>query len=1184
MDTIVNEEACKTYRQLKESESVKSTSMWVGSHEVETHSTHIIKDGKFTPVSLDYPFSIVQVGMENIANMLDRLNECPSVDTFRISFDEKTGEISMFNNGPSMPVVKVRDSDGKEIWLPEMLCTKFLSGSNHDKTAAHKRISLGVHGIGLKATTSMSVKMKIECADTKNKLYYIQFIHDCNKKVDEPEIKPIGKAPAELKKGGTRFTFVIDFAHYKKLPDDIFTTLNNIFKAKAYQVAAYSGINIFYNNIKIPIKNAKQLADMYFNDKPAYFELDHPEWGLSVAIGPPAACGKGERISIINGGYIESGIHFEWILDHIAADARTKVEKMLKDKVKWRKNLVTANLSVMIVGSLPDLIFDAQIKNNLRMKNHKEYMGKYVWPKTYLSKVWPFIEEALGSQYIVKAETSLKKKTAIINVDKYIPAYKKGHVKSDLLLFEGDSAKSSARTAMADASIPFSREYIGIFLLGGCPINVLKNLSVRKFGGTTYSDPNKKLLNNDIWCDLVTAMGLEYGKKYDETNISSLNYRKVTCVVDKDPHGMGKIGPIMMSNIYYFWPELLEIPGFLGYMDTPLIRAYPTDKKKKVMEFKSQDEFTVWSCQFEAGRVVGWDVKWYKGLATHSDKECSRMFGQYDKLRIAYSNEQKRAAVTMRAYFGTDTTARKELLMSPPVPIPFDPDRADVDLSACLDYFTKEEQQYNIKCKINHMIDGCILSHRRILWGVIDYIKSKKNKASKVYQLGAYIAEKFGYHHGDASLYGAIIWMTQDYIGARNIPIGLPISQFGTRFSNDDAGAPRYIDICGNPIVLDIYPAVDMELLEMDIEDGHATIPKHLVPVLPIHLLETSSLCGTGWAILKLARHYKDVIENINRLLDGKAMIRMRPWTPNWNGKVIEVDGIEWTVGTCSYNKATSEVVISELPYQVANDSYINGNLKHKKIVEDRGDKWADMCLLNRKLIDHKTIIDSSTKMRINITFKLLPGAIDEINATYGSEHFSPLQEYLYLKKHYHLGLNLVDDSGIVKTFYSYESAMCPWFLERWKMYPIRFERMKIILELQIQLAKNKLRYIAEHKTLDLPEKEDDEQDSILAAAGFVRFNAARIKAPGVPNSQIMTVVFGPEASYNYLLMNHRQMGKKFIEKLLLKIKECEAELERLSDPNIVRATWMAEIQVIVAQIERAHANGGWVFDGDYNF
>jgi hypothetical protein len=239
---------------------------------------------------------------------------------------------------------------------------------------------------------------------------------------------------------------------------------------------------------------------------------------------------------------------------------------------------------------------------------------------------------------------------------------------------------------------------------------------------------------------------------------------------------------------------------------------------------------------------------------------------------------------------------------------------------------------------------------------------------------------------------------------------------------------------------------------------------------------------------------------------------------------------------------------------------------------------------MNRKLIDHKTINDSSTMMNINITFRLLPGAIEEINESYGSEHFTPLQEYLYLKKHYHMGLNFVNDAGIVETFYSYESAMCPWFLERWKMYPVRFERMKIILKLQISMTENKLRYIDEYKKLDLPEKEDDEQDAILKAAGFLKFNESKIKSPCVANSEIHNVVFGDAASYKYLLMNHRQMSKKCIEKLRLKIKKYTAELDKLKEPNIVRITWMAEIKVIMDQIDKAHSNGGWVFDGDYKF
>lgn len=769
--------------------------------------------------------------------------------------------------------------------------------------------------------------------------------------------------------------------------------------------------------------------------------------------------------------------------------------------------------------------------------------------------------------------------------DKYLPAYKLKTLESDLLAFEGDSAKSAAKTAMADSSTTFSRKTKGIFLLGGCPINVMKHISTKTFGSINRNEPDALLANNITWMDFMTAMGLEYGKKYNtEEALKTLNYRRYTNVVDKDPHGMGKIGPIMIANIHYFWPELLDIPGFLGYLDTPLIRAYPNDKKNKVKEFASLDDFENWSMQFSNRKVVGYRVKWYKGLATHTDRECIHMFGRYEKIRISYTDEEKTAAIAIAGYFGRDTDARKELLMQPPIPIPHIVDRTEVELTACLDYFTREEQQYNIACKINHMIDNGILSHRRILWGIIDYIRCRGNKEIKVYQLGAYIAEKFGYHHGDTSLYGAMIWLTQDYVGARNIPLGLPISQFGTRFESDDAGAPRYIDIQGNPIVSLLYPHADMELLEMSIEDGKATIPKHLVPILPMHIMETNHLPGTGWAIRKLARHYKDVIANIENLLDGKCMKKMAPWTPNWNGYISDIDGVEWAFGTCHYNDKTREVVITELPYQTNNNTYINGDIKRKKLLESRGKKWCDKCLLNRDLIDHRTIEDESTKMQICIKFKLYPGAIDEINADYGSEDCTPLQDYLYLKSYYGALLNFVDDDGCVNTFSSYEGAMIPWFLERWNMYPKRFERQRIILRLQIKLLSNKLRYIKVHKELNLPEKEDDEQDAILTREMFIKFNTARIKAPKVPNDQIEIVVLNDDASFNYLLMNHRQMGKRSIDKMQIEMKECELELVRINGSNIIRDTWMSEINVVVKQIEKAHSNGGWVFEGDHNF
>lgn len=1191
VDVEINDDLCKKYKQLTEAKSVKQTSMWLGTHEVEDQFVHVVSDDRtrFEQVEFSFPPSLVQIFMEQVANLLDQRNEHPSdVDVFRFTFDEKTGEVSAYNNGPSIPVDKVVDKDDNPVWLPEMLCHCFLSGSNHDKSSGKQRISLGAHGIGLKAMTSMSTHMRVECVDTQRGLYYKQDIDECNTKVGKPLIEKIGrKTPQEIRKGGTRFTYMLDYAHYKKLPKDIFSTLNRIFRAKAYQVAAYSGITVYYNNEKIPIKNAKQLAEMHFGEKPAYFDLGHPEWDMAIAFGPPDTFGKGERLSIINGGIISSGVHFDYILDHIAADARKRVEKFVKDKTTWRKTLVTNNLSILLVGTLPDLVFDAQIKNHLKMKNYKEYMAKYTWPKTYMKKVWPIIEAQLGTQYIMNSKAlKTKGRRTVTNLDKYIPAYKLKKPESDLLAFEGDSAKSSAKSAMSDPKVAnFSRKFKGIFLLGGCPINALKNLSTKKFGGITHNEPSKKLLDNVVWNDFMIAMNLRYDVKYDTPEaFATLNYQRYTNLVDKDLHGMGKIAAIMISNIYYFWPELLYYPDFMGYMDSPVIRAFPANKKLKVKEFSSQDMFDKWRNEtFPNGIVVGWKTKWYKGLATHSDRECTHMFNNYDKLRISYTDEQKVAAILFGAYFGKESGMRKQLLSQLPIPIPNVAERKSITIKEMLDYYTREEQRYNLMCKLNHYIDNQILSHRRILAGLMEYMRKEKNEPIKVYQIGAFIAHKMGYHHGDASLYGAITWLAQDFVGARNIPMCLPLSQFGTRFSANDAGAPRYIDTQANPVIDAIYPIPDRELYEIMIEDGKLTIPVHLVPVVCMPILETNNLPGTGWAISKWARDYYEHVENIHRMMEGLIPLKMKPWTPHWNGSVVDVDGIEWSVGTYEYDEKTNVVTITELPFQTQNDSFIYGNAKKRKKKKAEGDTRKDCCLMDRDLIIHSTIEDQSTKRNIKITFTLMPDAMDEINENYGSAHFSPLEEYLYLKKDMGAMLNFMDDNGNVREFATYESVMGPWFLERYNLYPVRINRQCILLRLRIQMLTQKLRYIKERDTMKLEGQKRAKQDETLAAHMYPRFNIARLNKPDVPNDQIEDVVLRQGASYKYLLLNHDDMSKESIAKLKNNVSELRTKLSELTSPGIVMKTWRAEIAEVTRHVENGLVNG-WVDKDEYNY
>jgi DNA topoisomerase-2 len=1232
MELKVNTDLARKFKQLTEAESVKNVATWMGSHQVEPHPTHVLNAAgtMFEARILRYPHSLLQVFMEQAANILDHHNEYPTkVDTFRFTFDKTTGLVSVMNNGPSIPVDGVPDKTGTTRWLPELLATGFLASGNHDKSSGAKRTSIGMNGIGLKGTTAMSVKITLECADTERSLYYKQDIFDCNKKIDTPTIVKLDKnTPAELRKGGTRITYMLDYAFYKDMPADIFAIMDSIFRAKVCHVAGYSGVSTYYNGELVPVKNAKQLAAMYFAE-PAMIELTHQveSWPLSVAIGPPMpqpdGSLKAERISIINGGYIPGGVHFDYVIDHMAEELRPKIERAFKE-LTWRKTLVSNNLSVMIVGTLPDLVMDAQIKNNLKMKNHTQYFAAFTWPKTYLTKVWPIVEHQLGGQFISKSRAQAKTKRKILNPEKYTPAHNLGTQDTDLLAFEGDSAQSSAVTAMADtwAKRLFNHDRLGFFLLGGVPPNASKHMTETKVNGQIISKPDKMLRENIVWNDFMTAMGLEYGKKYDTLAArSSLNYHRFTLVVDKDLHGMGKIAAIMVSNICLFWPELLAVPGFLGYMDSPLIRVFPTNPKRdSVREFRSQEEFDTWRTATFANGIVNesqWEPKWYKGLATHSDEECVHMFGNYDRNRMAYSDEDKQGLLKLAAYFGRETSARKELLSTPPVKIPWVEDRRALDVSAFCDYNVKEEQLYNMVCKLNHIIDNFISSHRKIAWGAMQYMHGKdNNKPIKVYQLAGEIAKATAYHHGNDSINNAIVWLAQDYVGARNIPLLLPLNQFGTRFSNEDDGAPRYIDTKANPIIDAIYPREDRDLYNLMIEDGVPTTPVHMVPVVCMPILETNSLPGTGWAISKWARDYFQHVDNIKRMMIGLMPLRMKPWAPGWKGEVVEINGVEWSAGRVSFDRATHTVTITELPYGVKVKPYIFGKKKKRTAGEDEDEGKKQTRLYDKELVDRKSIRNTSSKLQICISFKLkrkgdkigtaqdadegadgepkskakkatlTEDAIDIIERECGSQYFEPLVEYLGLKNHMGAMLNFINDEGTIESFATYEGAMIPWFRERMRLYPIRIARQIMIIDLKIEMIRNRLRYIEERKGLGISGAKRARQVEILEEAKYGRFDTARLSRPIVPNDQVRDVVCGSagKADYRYLLeMSDADSSEENVIKMREKIAKLMTERDRLDKPDAMLRIWCEEIDKVTEYVQAGLTNG-WVPKGKYTY
>jgi DNA topoisomerase-2 len=144
-------------------------------------------------------------------------------------------------------------------------------------------------------------------------------------------------------------------------------------------------------------------------------------------------------------------------------------------------------------------------------------------------------------------------------------------------------------------------------------------------------------------------------------------------------------------------------------------------------------------------------------------------------------------------------------------------------------------------------MDGLKPSQRKILFSCF---KRKLTAEIKVAQLSGYTSEHAAYHHGEASLNGAIINMAQDFIGSNNLNLLMPNGQFGTRLDGGkDAASPRYVFTQLMKITNMIFHPDDECLLDYLEDDGQKIEPKTYIPVIPMVLVNGANGIGKKWTL-----------------------------------------------------------------------------------------------------------------------------------------------------------------------------------------------------------------------------------------------------------------------------------------------------------------------------------------------
>ena len=1174
------------YENLSQREHIlKRMNLYLGSKNETENTVWIINKNtnQLEKETISYSIALINSIYEALQNAVDHCLRCKSIksglnkcDTIKLNFNSETGEISVFNNGQGIKVEKFKETDQ---YIIEVIFSEYLSGSNFNNDA---EIKIGANGLGIKLLNTISDYFIVETSDAINKLYYTQKFEKNNSIKNQPIIEKFTKISKERKVPQTKITFLPDYKLFNTTSEKIKETLDKLLYTYLTYISVYLGdkYNIYYNEELITTNKLTSLSELVLDQDDIITcklanKNNKKEDFLEVNIGIYESNDGQEHLSLINGLYVSNGgTHIRYINKLILENLKTKLEKKLKDKVKITNKLISNYLFIFFSGNLTNPDYKNQSKSELSVSETR--FKDYEFDQKVYKQIWNKLETEFDRIYLdkISKENVTKKTSKMRGILKYRSADKAGTSESPkctLVIPEGDSAESCVRNGLT-SNKALGYKYFGIFNIQGVPLNVRKEIDIKeikKNGKLEYIiDKKKKLMENERINSLIKVMNLNYSYTYDlspkgEEEYKTLRYGKVLIATDADVDGLGMICSLILNFFNVFFPKLLE-RKVINIFSTPLIRAYPNKKNKYIEEFYNIEDYNEW---LEKVNTNDYKINYIKGLAGHSNMEIKYMFKDFEKNIYKFELDEK-ATDYFEIYFGNDADKRKVILAGQEE---YKEDNYKekyknkiISCSYQLNSNTKEFQLDNIQRKMPHIIDGLNPARRKVLAGAIKKFK-QSNNTIKVFQLGGYIAEHMMYHHGSDSLNKTIINMAQNFAGSRNIPLLLPIGQFGSRYKGgDDAGSARYINTKLNKSVVELlYPTIDNDLLEYNVIDGELAEPQYFIPILPTVLLEDISLPSTGWKIEVYARDIDQVINNVKNLINNEEskINKMKYFKNKFKGKEVKNKNTNMLIGLYEIPKNSKDtIIINELPPKVWNEKYID-SLEKKDFIDE--------------VLDESTIDD----VRIIVNFKKgeLNKLISEYQENKNYSEYLDAVEYnlnLYIKLSHHI--NLYQINNAVKEYKNYETVIMDWFYIRKDCYIKRINRELILLKYKIMMLENIIRFIENHEKYNISKKSDSIANTILNDNSYIKLNTSIINSPGLLcNEDLENHILNINQSYDYLLnLSYRRMNDQSYENNKKKLTELQKQLKYYQKLGIYKEIWINEIDALYKELKDKFKNG----------
>ena len=921
--------------------------MYIGDIKAKLQELYVFdsEDNAIISKNIISSDGLLRIYLEVLYNAVD--NQVRSASSFKdedktsyikITFDKETGRITVKNDGLVIPI-EIHEKEG--IYNHNLIFGHLQTSSNYDDTQGREGQS-GQNGFGVKLTNIFSKEFTVTGVDTEVSKIYTQTWTDHMSVESKPSVKT-----SKLKNGYTEVSFIPDYAFFgfSNLTDDLISLFSRYIVDTAMIVK--NECKIYINNQLIPVHSLVDYAKLFMkvieneqdDDSKSIISVKSNSTTSSTSsiasstlkaenqfmniktenseiVLIPSQTKEFKYMSFVNGLYTNlGGVHLDAWCETLF---RPIVDKLNGKKEKEKPVLTIREVKnffmLFVVCNVKQPKFTDQSKNKLVDPTPTTELKPK--QKSELLK-WPVLKEI--QNIIFQKELSSLKKTErkrgsniiIKNLEK---AYHEGTSRAKdctLIFVEGDSAKTYVVSGLQTLSED-QKKYYGIYKLRGKLLNT-RNATIAN------------ITKNAVIQDIVNALGLKYNVDYSkDENFKSLRYGRIMIITDADEDGFHICG--LIHNVFdTLFPTLYQrkVP-FVQSMYTPIARIIL--KNKKDIIFYDLQEFEKYKRENPNQKF---ETKYYKGLASSSNKEAKETYG---RKTVEYIYDEEAKTNMMKAFHKDLTNQRKSWVGEyniERIPVEWHGDqieRQTLSLTSFIDNELIKFSRADCARSIPNLIDGFKECQRKVLYTAFKTNLDYKSKLIKVAQFAAQVANISEYHHGEQNLSGAITKMAQNFAGSNNIPILYRGGQFGSRRNNGaDAGQPRYIHTKLDMCTKYIFREEDLNILEYKLGDESTPIePKYYVPIIPMILVNGSQGIGTGWSTTIPCFNPIDIINNVRNWINDKELTKLIPYYNGFTGKIVQNDDKDkfQIYGKLQIAADNSYYKVIELPISTSIDSF----------------------------------------------------------------------------------------------------------------------------------------------------------------------------------------------------------------------------------------------------------------------